>query len=180
MSPRSLLLAGLCLVSLHTTRASADIVRYRCTGPTAGPVRVVVEDTTCRGFTVGGKQQLFSRMASGTLLASQDGKTVVLIEDHLSGVVSGASIVIDLDREKIINPVVVQIWREGTRVAAYDVARLVNNVKKVASSVSHVRWVASLPADVDGAQFAIVTTSGRSITFDTKTGAITDERTLKR
>ena len=180
MSPRSLLLAGLCLVSLHAARASADLVRYRCTGPTTGSVRVVVEDGTCRGFTVSGKQQLFARMVSGTLLASQDGKTVVLIEDYLSATVDGTSIVTDIDRKRIVNPVVVQIWRNGTRVGAHDIARLVRDVTKVEQSISHVRWVASLPANVDGAQFTLVTTSGRRITFDSKTGAIIEERAVKR
>lgn len=175
MSVRSLLLA---VAILSAARAHADAVRYRCNGPATGPVRVITDDThVCRGFTINKKQTLFSRLASGTLLTSRDGKTVVLIEDYLSGSVDTKRKIVetDIDSEVIENPTVLQIWHDGHRVAFFDIARLTKDVTKLEQSISHVRWVAELPPTVDGAQFTLVTTSGRKITFDAKKGTIVDE-----
>ncbi len=171
---RLLVIAGL-LFSLHAS-ARADFVRYHCHGPTSGSIRVIADDA-CRGFFAGKKQHMFSRIVSGTLLASKDGKTVVLIEDYLSGSVDAKRKVVtaDIDSEQIDNPTVVQIWRDGARVAFYDIARLAKDVTKLEESTSHVQWVAALPTSVDGPTFTLTTTSGRRITFDAKTGAITGE-----
>ncbi len=121
---------------------------------------------------------MFSRMASGTVLASKDGKTVILVEDYLSGTVDARRKVVttDIDSEAIDNPTVLQIWRDGVRVAFYDIARLARDVTTLQRSISHVRWVAELPTDLDGARFSIVTTSNRRVTFDTRTGKIVDEQ----
>lgn len=173
---RSLLIATFCFAALPT--ASADVARYRCTGPTTGPIRIISDGNTCRGFVAGTKQHLFSRMASGTVLASKDGKTVILVEDYLPGTVDTKRKVVttNIDSEAIDNPTVLQIWRDGVRVAFYDIARLAGDVTTLQRSISHVRWIAELPTDLDGARFSIVTTSNRRITFDTKTGKIVDEQ----
>ena len=172
---RSLLVS---LFLLPTSLAAADFDASRCTGPTAGNVRVITDSDdgkACVGFVAGGKEVRFSRMISGTLIASKDGKTIAMVEDYLSGHLEGGKIVALVGGEQIVNPTVLQIWHDGKRRGMYDIARLLKDVTKVEQSVSHVRWVATLPASVDG-RFALVTTSGREIMFDGKTGKIVDER----
>lgn len=158
--------------------AAADDTAYRCTGPTSGPVRVIPDSGGgCRGFTVAKKSQYFTRMTSGTLLASTDGRTVVLVEDYLSANVEKGTVIALVDAEQIINPVVLQIWRDGKRVAYYDIKRLVQDVHKVRESISHVDWVDTMPAVIE-AKFTLVTTTGRELTFDGATGKIVDERAV--
>ncbi len=167
------LLVSLCL--LPTSLAAADLVATRCNGPRAGNVRVITDDgSACRGFSTAGKEHRFARFVSGTLLVSKDDRTIVLVEDYLLGSVEGSAIVATVDGERIINPTVVQIWRDGNRVATYDIAHLVKDVKKVRETISHVRWVAQLPTSVDD-RFTLITTSGRELTFDAKSGKLVDE-----
>ena len=137
MSLLSLLFVAILISASH---ASADFNHYTCAGPKTGPVRVIVDDNACRGFVVGTTQHLFSRMTSGTLLASKDGKTVVLIEDYLSGLIDTRRKIIetDIDTERIENPTVLQIWRDGVRVGFFDIARLTKDVTKLHQSTSHV------------------------------------------
>lgn len=169
------LLACLCLGS--SSLAAADIAGVHCMGPKSGPVRVLEDDDgACRGFSIAGKEQYFTRMASGTLLVSKDSRTIVLVEDYVHGSIDGSAIVTLVGNERIVNPTVVYIWRDGKRMGMYDVARLVKDVQKVSSSISHVDWVAQLPKTVDGPKFSLTTTSGREITFDVKSGNIVDER----
>lgn len=166
-------LVSLCL--LPGSFAAADLVAVRCNGPRTGNVRVITDDgSACRGFSTAGKEYRFARFVSGTLLVSKDDRTIVLVEDYLLGSVEGSAIVATVDGERIVNPTVVQIWRDGKRVGMYDIARLVKDVRKVESTISHVRWVAQLSTSVD-AQISLVTTSGRAITFDSKTGKLVDE-----
>jgi hypothetical protein len=166
------------LFLLPSSLAAADSEAYRCTGPTTGPVRVIAgseDGNGCLGFVDGGKEHRFSRMISGTLLVASDGKTIVMIEDYLSANRAGGAIVALVGGEQIVNPVVLQIWHDGKRRGMYDVARLVKDVSKVEESISHVRWVAKLPSSI-GATFTFVTTSGRELTFDSKTGNLVGER----
>ncbi len=172
---RSLLVS---LLLLPTSLAAADFDASRCTGPTAGSVRVIADTAdghACTGFIATGKTVRFSRMISGTLLVSKDSKTIAMIEDYLPANLEGGASVALVGGEKITNPTVVQIWRDGKRVGMYDVARLVKDVNKVSESISHVRWVMQLPKTFDGT-LTLTTTSGREITFDGTSGKIVDER----
>ena len=165
------------LFLLPTSLAAADSDASRCTGPTKGPVRVIRDEpdgNACVGFVAAGKEHHFSRMISGTLLVSKDTKTVVAIEDYLPANLENKEIVAFVDGEKIANPRVLQIWYGGKRVRQYDVNRLVKDATKVEESISHVRWVAQLPTSIE-ATFKLITTSGREITFDSKTGEILTE-----
>jgi hypothetical protein len=119
---------------------------------------------------------LFSRIASGHLLASKDGRTVVMLEDYLPGHVNGTSVEAHYDLDVVINPHVLVIYRDGKRVAAYDIATLVKNLDQVQQSISHIRWVAQLPPEIGDKQFTLVTTSKRELVFDSRTGAILAER----
>lgn len=171
---RLVLLCSLASSSL----AAADDVASRCTGPTSGPVRAIPDpEGGCRGFTAGKKSEYFTRLVSGTVLASADGRTVVAIEDYLSANVEGQAVVALVGGEQIINPVVLQIWRDGKRVGRYDIKRLVQDVHKVRESISHVAWVATMPTSIE-ARFTLVTTTGRELVFDSATGKIIDERAV--
>ena len=147
------------LFLLPTSLAAADSDASRCTGPTKGTVRVILDTSdgnACVGFVAAGKEHHFSRMIRSSV-GLQVSKAVAFV-----------------DGEKIANPRVLQIWHGGKRVRQYDVNRLVKDTTKVEESISHVRWVAQLPTSIE-ATFKLITTSGREITFDSKTGEILTE-----
>lgn len=164
---------------LFPVTARADLVAYKCDGPDKGPVRVIRNGSACQGFETGGKQVLFSRIASGHLIVSKDGRTVVMVEDYLYGrVKDGKSVEAFYDLDVVIDPRVLIVYRDGKRVAAYDLARLVKHLDRVAHSISHVRWVESLPSVIDGDRFTITTVTKRRIVIDTRNGGILEEEDM--
>jgi hypothetical protein len=168
---RSFAFTLVCILS--ASPAAADFARYQCRAQ--GPVKVITHGSTCRGFHADKKEVMFPRIASGTLVSSKDGRTVVMIEDYLSGTITKAGIEADYDLEVIVNPRVLHVYRDGVRVAAHDIARLVKDVDKVGQSISHIRWVETMPSEIGEKSFEITTTTKRRITFDSKTGAILAE-----
>jgi hypothetical protein len=158
-----------------TAPARADVAAAKCVAADK-VVKPIVLGASCQGFRTGTTEVRFSRIASGTLVASKDGRTVVMIEDYLSGRETNSQIEALYDLDVVVNPKVVHVYRDGKRVAFYDIARLVKDVHKVQMSTSHVRWVASMPTAITGASFEIKTVNNRRITFDSTTGAILDEK----
>jgi hypothetical protein len=139
-------------------------------------VHVIGDGDVCRGFRIGKREILFSRFASGHLLVSRDGHTVVMLEDYLPGRVENGTVEALYDLDTITNPTVLVVYRDGKRVAFYDIAKLAHDVTKLARSISHVRWVAAMPDVLDNHQFQITTTSKRELVFDTVTGALVEQR----
>jgi hypothetical protein len=166
----TLLVSTLCLLP---KASHADFSPYKCDGPAKGPVRAITYDGACHGFKSGDKTVLFARIASGTLRASKDGRTVVMIEDYLPGQVrDGKQVEALYDVDLVLDPKVLVVYRDGKRVAMYDLARLVKHLDKVQHSTSHIRWVESLPDELGADRFTLTTVTQRRIVFDTKTGKI--------
>lgn len=155
--------------------ARADSVGARCTTPAKSSVTVIEQGSTCRGFIHGKQFVLFDRMVSGTVLSSTDGRTVVVIEDYLPANIEKKQVVALIGWETIVNPSVMWVYRDGGRMAVYDIERLVKDVTKLQESISHVDWVGALPTSLDGKTFTLTTTSGRTIVFETATGTIRSE-----
>ena len=175
---RSILVAS--FLTLSAQPSHADLVSVKCDGPTRGPVRVIKHGSACQGFTVGDKSIRFSRLASGHLLASKDGRTVVMIEDYLPArVKDGKTVEALYDIDIVLDPRVLVIYRDGKRVAFYDLARLVKHLDRVEHSISHIRWVAALPPSLDGDRFTLTTTTKRELVFDTRTGKLVEERDVE-
>jgi hypothetical protein len=161
---------------LVSKTAYADFSHYLCTGPTTGDVRAISDDSACRGFRIGKREVLFSRIASGHLLVSKDGHTAVMIEDYLPGRIHGKTVEAEYDLDTITNPTVHVVYRDGKRVACHDIAKLAGDVTKLSESISHVKWIATMPDVLDNKRFQITTTSKRELVFDTVTGALVEER----
>jgi hypothetical protein len=155
--------------------ASADTVAHYCTGPSSGPVEAIRPVNACTGYRVRGTsiQVSFPYTGSGSLVASADGRTVVMIQSYLYGSVDDVTgeIVELVGATEVKNPVGVYVYRDGKLVASHAIDDLVARKKLVGESISHVQWVRSAPKTI-GATFTITTSDFRTITFDGKTGAI--------
>lgn len=181
--------------------ARADFAAHQCVAPTTGPVRAIEKSNACTGYRVerAGKtvtSVAFPFLGSGTLLASADGRTVVMIQSYLSAVIDDAGEVSELvtstvngkpTAKHVTNPIAVYVYRDGKPIAQHHINDLVDRgtprdaAKRklhrqhlVEESISHVRWVGKMPATI-GKTFEITTTSFRTITFDATTGAITKQ-----
>jgi len=184
----------------------ADFSAYKCEGPTRGPVTVIKNKGACEGFKTASGIVKFPRVASGELFVSTDARTVVMIEDYLPAQVlkDGTTVEALYNPEPLVaspscrterlfpinlgsvvfnvvhDPCVLTVYRDGKAVAGYDLARLVKNLAGVQHSISHIRWVASLPTTIDGDRFTLTTITGRRIVFDTRDGRILQEADLPR
>lgn len=175
MKTHSLIVSTL-LVALSPV-AHADLVATVCRGPSAGLVRAVDQGGgACTGFVVrtrtATKRVDFGRRASGDLLASADGRTVVMIDSYLYAGVARSGWIETFERTPVVDPPVVAIYRDGELVASHRIHALLSSDKRVERSISHIRWVKALPASVSGKTFTLRTLSGRDITFSSVTGAI--------
>jgi hypothetical protein len=177
MSSRSFVFVVAVALGWSPAPARADYVARQCTGPAGGAVEVLVKDGACVGYRVtepGGKRRQvdFGFLGSGKLVASRDGRTVVMIQSYLLGGVDAAGDVVELvGASERKNPVVVFVFRDGRLVASHRIHDLLTRKKQVQPSVSHVSWVREAPT-VIGERFTITTTSFRAVTFDARTGRI--------
>jgi hypothetical protein len=158
--------------------AAADMVAHHCTGPTQGRVQVIKQGNACTGYRVeqAGRKPLqvdFDFTGSGTLLASRDGRTVVMIQSYLYGRIDHSGDIVEfVGAAEIKHPKVVYVYRDGRLVASHAIDDLLARKELVGQTTSHVRWVRAAPTRI-GKTFTLTTSSYRTITFDAKTGAIT-------
>jgi hypothetical protein len=165
------------VIGLLGAPARADFSAFVCTRPAGGAVEVLTKDNACVGYRYrepgGTRRQVdFGFRGSGELVASRDGRTVVMIQSYLLGGVDEAGDVVELvGASERKNPVGVYVFRDGRLVASHRIHDLLVRRKLVRLSVSHVGWVREVPTVIDD-RFTITTTSFRAITFDGKTGRI--------
>ena len=181
LSP-SLFAAALALVPLLSSGsdAFADFAAYQCLSEKSGAVTASAKNGWCDGYraTVNGKTTAvkFDFVGSGRLVASDDGRTVVMIQSYLHGGSDKSGNIVEYRGKKsIANPIAVYVYRDGKRIATHRIHQLLKRKKLASTSISHVNWVRSAPATISGDDFTITTSSYRTITFNTKTGAIEKE-----
>jgi hypothetical protein len=157
----------------------ADFAAYKCIGPKSGPVRVTADNSgACTGFATRDKNVTFSRIASGTLVAAKDGRTVVMVEDYVHGRIKDGKLTAIYDKDVVVDPPVLAVYRDGKRVAAYDLATLVGKLDRVKQSISHVHWIDTLPT-FDGNRITLTTVAKR-IVLDAKTGKLLEQEETSR
>jgi len=140
-------------------------------------VEAVIDNNACLGFLIRepGKPPRrvdFGFKGSGTLVASRDGRTVVMIQSYLYGRIDPAGELVELtDAGERKDPVGIYVFRDGKLIATHRIRDLLVRKRLVEPSTSHVTWVRELPAPF-GDRFTITTTSFRTISFDARTGRI--------
>lgn len=167
------LLTGVALAS----PARADFSKYNCEGPSTGPVKAIVDEgNSCGGYRqADGKTVRFNFKGSGKLIASADGRTVVMVQSYLPGRLdwkAGEIYGDEGERSESKNPIAIRIYRDGALVATHRVHELLHRPRLASQSVSHVGWVRWMPEQISGATFSITTTSFRDLTFNAETGQL--------
>jgi hypothetical protein len=156
-------------------QSQADVVAHVCHGPKKGPVRAIVEQGVCAGYRHDdGTQVRFPFKGSGSMIASADGRTVLMIQSYLSGQFDRRTgeIVGDEGQGDRKNPNGLYVYRDGVLVATHRIHELVQRRYLVQNSVSHFSWVRWAPEQISGPTFSITTTSFRDLAFDTATGKL--------
>ena len=154
--------------------ARADFAAFQCDGPSKGPVKAIVDDGACVGYQAT-NTVTFPFRGSGRLLASADGRTVVMLESYLNGTVKNGRIVEFIGTTERPNPIAVHIFRDGKLVAVHRIHDLVVRANLIVPSISHVRWVRAV-GEIGATEFSITTSSFRTIRFDSKTGSILENK----
>lgn len=156
--------------------ARADYSAHSCRGPASGPVRATVTDNACTGFVVSrpgarAKTVTFPFVGSGDLRASADGRTVVMIQSYLYGHIDEHGKLVDMDAPKVVDPIGIYVYRDGKLVARHTVRALLARLGEAEQSISHVRWVKTIPASI-GKTFTLEMVNGRTAELDARTGRI--------
>jgi hypothetical protein len=183
MSTPVSLAAAIALVVLATLTtaappAAADVAARTCRGPDAGPVRVIADDEgACIGFVRraadGGELRVdLGRRASGVLLASPSGRTVVMVDSYLYASVDRHGRVATVEARPVENPTVVAIYRDGALVAAHGIHDLLGRRPRIERSVSHIRWTGELPGAIGDRRFTLPLLAGERLVFDAATGRV--------
>ena len=172
-------LAASVLVAITTAAAPAraDVAATICRGPTSGTVRVIDDGSACTGYVRraadGSETRVeFGRRASGQLLASASGRTVVMIDSYLYAAFGRDGRITTIGGHPVANPPVVIIYRDGKLVAAHRIHDLLGRRPRVKKSISHIRWAGELPASISDQRFTLRTESGKVLTFDSATGQV--------
>lgn len=175
---------------LAPATAAADAVAYSCRDLTASDqVEVITDRGACTGFAVKDargkvkRRVKFGMLASGVVVSSADGRRVALVQTNLyAGFDKGK--LTSYGRKPVVDPPVVVLYRDGRKLAAHRIGKVLGRDRLVSLSTSHVRWVHSWKTMHDplGDTFSFETTSFRTVTFDTRTGklAAEDSETWKR
>jgi len=114
-------------------------------------------------------------LISGTVLAANDGRTVVAIQSNLyGGMKPDGTLYAADDANSKGDPAVVLVYRDAKQIAVYHLAELLLRPRMVTLSVSHVRWLRGISEfeQSNGRKLVLSTTSLREITFDLQTGHI--------
>jgi hypothetical protein len=154
--------------------AAADMVPFRCDGPGEGPVTVLPgKGGTCGGFSAHGATVRFDYPASGRIIASADGRTVVMVQSYLYGTVDRDQQVIGFEGgREVADPIAVYVYRDAALVASHRFSELLDRRWILNPSVSHLSWVREAPPSITGQTFDLITSTFEKITFDTRTGAV--------
>ncbi|MBP6630367.1 MAG: hypothetical protein KA297_13105 [Kofleriaceae bacterium] len=177
-SPAPLLAVALAALASPAV-AHADFMAYQCQGPTTGPVVAVPGKAgACVGFKRNrtGRTRVitFDHARSGVLLASPDGRTVVMVQSYLYGTRKADGTLVEFDGAgaERPDPVVLEVFRDGKRLAQHRLGALLARPHLADLTISHVRWVDGEPR-LDNTSLELTTTSYRTLTFSTRTGALT-------
>jgi hypothetical protein len=151
------------IVVLATATANADDAAPVCEA--ARNVTPITSKGLCVGFIAhdaGGKE--VSRVAtgyaiSGRILASADGRSVVMIHDAPTGTLDGKDALV--------------FFRDGKRVVTYTMQDVIVRMSLVTARQSRTIWIAgTAPALELGATLQLTTTSQRKLVFDVTTGKL--------
>lgn len=168
----SLLVISLLLGALASD-ADADLSAHYCQGPSDGPVAAIIEDNVCVGYESDGKRVDFDFKGSGQLMASADGRTVVMLQSYLYGRIDEDGDIVEFagstDHK---NPVAIFVYRDGKLVASHSIDTFIERAALVRQSVSHVRWMKDAAFTAKGDRLRVVTSSYRSIEIDVRSGQI--------
>jgi hypothetical protein len=157
-------------LSFAASNARADYTAHICRAPKTGPVKALVRDNACVGYEVRGKRVRFSYPGSGQLIASSDGRTVVMLQSYLPGGINAKGEIEQCCAPTVTNPVGVHIYRDGKEVAAHRMNDLIARKRLLKQSTSHVIWVRRARITKD--RFTIATTDFRSLRFDIRSGKL--------
>ena len=95
---------------------------------------------------------------SFTVLVSDDGKNLVVIDDYS-------------ESKPEENPEVLQFYLDGKQIKSYKLSDLLENTKFISQSVSHFRWVRKpLTFSINGSKFNLTTYEFFNYDFDINTG----------
>jgi hypothetical protein len=183
MKPSALApILAIALVALASPSvAHADIKAFRCEGPRTGPVAAVANKAdACVGFTrdrTGPTRVItFEHPRSGVLLASPDGRTVVMVQSYLYGTRTDDGTLVEFSgvagQPRRPDPVVLEVFRDDKRLAQHRLGALLARPHLAELTTSHLRWVVGEPRRDDDS-LELTTTSFRTLTFSTHTGALT-------
>lgn len=159
-----------------------------CEDKTHGVVKVLIKDNACTGFiererTDHSSTISFGMRISGTVLASRDERTVVAIQNHLSGSIDENG-VFETDNDSEHDPYVVLIYRDGQRIGAYRLTEILHRPRMVRSSKScghrsvdicpRVHWLLHYGGfeQSEGRKLTLHTTSLRQVTLNLQNGKI--------
>ena len=165
---------GLGLVRSKGVRADTAARKCLYSGPES--IRPIESGGGCIGYTAdraGRSERVeFGRALSGHMMASPDGRTVVMVQSYLYGRYEREKHeVTEFDGES--NPEVVFIYRDHKLAARHRTHDLVMRGRFYSNSESHVSWTRDLgmPRADDG-RFVLDTVDFRRLVFDGTTGKI--------
>ncbi len=168
-------------IFLSGNPAHADFVAAKCVGPKSGPVAALRLDRShaCVGYqsTRSGRSTLvgFPFAISGEVIASADGRSVVVLHSYISGHR-------DFKTKKIYgtgrtgleeNPEVIFFYRDDKLVASYRINEITLG-KGIRPSTSHITWLKRAPRQLQGETLPLTLLSGRTISFLLASGLVVD------
>ncbi len=150
---------------LEAPSARADDVLHSCQG--APNVQPIVKGGACVGFVASDANgREVQRVASGvflsgTILASADGRSVVMLHSHPTS--SGDFATKDA----------VLVFRDSKQIAKHSMKDVIGRMELVSMSTSHYRWLANAPRTlVLGDTLVLKTYSQRNVELDVATGKL--------
>ncbi len=105
--------------------------------------------------------QLTGNLSSMTVLISDDGKSVVAIDDYS-------------EREWDKNPEVLIFYINGSKITAYKLNEVIDNLKFISESASHFRWLYGNEKtfSIKDSKINLTTFEMNNFTFEVETGKI--------
>ncbi len=172
----SLAFAGIVSSLTFTSAAHADLSKYSCHALGGSAVVPLIEQNACVGYKqldasgITKRTVKFPFMGSGRMVSSEDGRSVIMLQSYMPGVIDkNGDVSADVTPNK--NPVAIWVYRDGQKIKTHRLLSLIARKKLIRQSISHLNWLRKDPSGISSDTLVIHTTDFREVTINTKTGA---------